>query len=236
MSIAENLARVRAEIENAALAAGRRAGEIRLVAVSKNFPIESVLAAAQAGATDLGENRVEEGAVKIPTATKTLGAGNLHWHLIGHLQRRKASQAVALFDIIQSVDTLRLAETLERHAAEQNKTVNILLQVNVGNDPHKSGFSLETQELFFNDVSKIITLPHLRVLGLMTIGPLVETAEQARPFFRSLRIVRDDLATRFPQTEFQDLSMGMTDDFAVAIQEGATIVRIGRAIFGQREM
>jgi pyridoxal phosphate enzyme (YggS family) len=235
MSVAENLARVREEIGTAAVRAGRSPTDVKLVAVSKTFPTESVVEAAQAGAHDVGENRVEEGTVKIPVANAILGAGKIHWHLIGHLQRRKARDAAALFDTIQSVDTFRLAETLQRHSAELGKQMSVLLQVNVADDPNKSGFSLDGRDAFFEDVGKVVNLPNLRVQGLMTIGPLVEAAEQARPFFRSLRILRDELEKRFPQTSWLELSMGMSDDFAVAIQEGATIVRIGRAIFGPRE-
>lgn len=236
MSVAENLSRVRAQIENVALAAGRKPGEITLVAVSKTFPVELMLEAANAGAGDLGENRVEEAADKITAVDSSLGKGKIRWHLIGHLQRRKARDAVALFDMIQSVDTLRLAETIQRHAHDLGREIPILLQVNVGSDPNKFGFSFEQRDSFFRDVEKIVGLENVRVQGLMTIGPLVATAEQARPFFRDLRLLRDSLAQNFPRATWHELSMGMTDDYAVAIQEGATIVRIGRAIFGQREI
>lgn len=236
MSVAENLSRVREQIENVALAAGRNPGEITLVAVSKTFPVALMIEAASAGASDLGENRVEEAADKIPAVDRSLGKGKIRWHLIGHLQRRKARDAVALFDMIQSVDTLRLAETIQRHARELDREMPILLQVNVGSDPNKFGFSFEQRDSFFREVEKIVGLGNVRVQGLMTIGPLVATAEQARPFFRDLRLLRDSLAQKFPQANWHELSMGMTDDYAVAIQEGATIVRIGRAIFGQREM
>lgn len=235
MSVAENLQRVREQIETAAIQAGRKPGEITLVAVSKTMPADAVLEALAAGAADLGENRVEEAAEKIPVVNRTLGAEKIRWHLIGHLQRRKASEAVALFDMIQSVDTVRLAETIQRHAHELGRTMPVLLQVNVGADPNKSGFSLERRDSFFQDIEKIIALANVQVQGLMTIGPLVATPEEARPFFRDLRILRDDLKQKFPQTNWQALSMGMTDDYAVAIREGATIVRVGRAIFGSRE-
>lgn len=235
MSVAENLARVREQIANVAVRAGRNPNEITLVAVSKTFPVDAIVEAFHAGATDIGENRVEEASEKIPAVTERLGARKIRWHLIGHLQRRKARDAAALFDMLQSVDTLRLAETLNRSASEQNKPLEILLQVNVGNDPHKFGFDLNARDLFVREVEKIVGLPNLRVQGLMTIGPLVATAEQARPFFRALRELRDELAEKFPRAQWHELSMGMTDDFAVAIEEGATIVRIGRAIFGKRE-
>lgn len=234
MSVAENLARVREDIENAARRAGRKASEITLVAVTKTFPAEAVVEAYHAGAFHFGENRVEEASDKIPAARQMLNDGNVRWHMVGHLQRRKARDAVALFNLIQSVDTLRLAETLDRHARERGEPTEILLQVNVGSDPQKSGFDLNARAPFLQDVEKIVELANLRVRGLMTIGPLVETAQEARPFFSALRRLRDELAQKFPQTDWRELSMGMTDDFPVAIQEGATIVRVGRAIFGQR--
>lgn len=235
MSVAENIARVREQIEKAALRAGRKPNEITLVAVSKTFPVELIFEAYKAGAQDIGENRVEEAGEKIPAVSHSLGSGKIRWHLIGHLQRRKAREAISLFDVIQSVDTLRLAETMNRMALQEGKKVPILLQANVGSDPNKFGFDTDARDAFFQQVEKIVALPQLLVEGLMTIGPLVATAEQARPFFRDLRILNEQLAQRFPQAGWRELSMGMTDDFTVAIEEGATIVRIGRAIFGQRE-
>ncbi len=234
MSVAENLARVRERIENAARRAGRNPNEITLVAVSKTFPVASVLEAYAAGARDIGENRVEEASEKILTVNAQVSAEKMRWHLIGHLQRRKTRDAVQLFDMIQSVDTLKLAEAIHRAAGEQKKQMPILLQVNVGNDPNKFGFDLNARSAFLQDVEKIMALGNVRVEGLMTIGPLVATAEQARPFFRDLRILRDELKQKFSQAKWKELSMGMTDDYAVAIEEGASIVRIGRAIFGQR--
>ncbi len=235
MSVAENLTRVREQIENAARRAGRNPNEITLVAVSKTFPVESIVEAYHAGARDIGENRVEEASEKIPAVNELLGVEKMRWHLIGHLQRRKARDAAALFDVIQSVDTLRLAETINRSANAEGKPIPLLLQVNVGNDPNKFGFDLHARDAFLRDVEKIVALPNVRVQGLMTIGPLVATAQEARPFFRALRALRDELAQKFSQASWRELSMGMTDDYAVAIEEGATIVRIGRAIFGQRE-
>jgi pyridoxal phosphate enzyme (YggS family) len=234
MTIAENLHRVREQIASAAYRAGRNVDEITLVAVAKTFPGTAVLEAFQAGAADIGENRVEEGTEKIPGVNAKVRRGALRWHLIGHLQRRKAREAIALFDVIQSVDTLRLAETLDRQAAAARKKVPVLLQVNIGNDPQKFGWSPEPRAALFEDVAKIVVLGSLEIRGLMTIGPLVSTPEEGRPHFRDLRLLRDELARQFPATGWQELSMGMTDDYAIAIEEGATIVRIGRAIFGQR--
>src|SRR5581483_7884531 len=214
--------------------AGRNPNEITLVAVSKTFPPENIVEAFEAGARAIGENRVEEAADKIPAVNARVGEGNLRWHLIGHLQRRKAREALRLFDVVQSVDTLRLAETLSRHAKEQGKILPILLQVNIGDDPNKFGFAPKPRDALLKDMEKIVALPGVRAEGLMTIGPLVPSAEDARPFFRDLRVLRDELAQRFPNANWRELSMGMTDDYAVAIEEGATVVRIGRAIFGQR--
>jgi pyridoxal phosphate enzyme (YggS family) len=234
MSVAENYARVVEQTENAARRAGRNPKEVTLVAVSKTFPAVNIIEAFRAGARNIGENRVEEASEKIPPVNRTLGEGQLRWHLIGHLQRRKARDAVRLFDVVQSVDTLRLAETMSRHSTEQGKIVPVLLQVNIGNDPNKFGFAPEPRDDLLREIEKIVVLPGVQVQGLMTIGPLVAEAEQARPFFRELRTLRDELAQRFPKAAWLELSMGMTDDYAVAIEEGATIVRIGRAIFGQR--
>jgi pyridoxal phosphate enzyme (YggS family) len=221
------------------VAAARRAGRdpslVRLVAVTKTFPPERILAAYQAGVRDIGENRIEEARDKVSTVTAQVGTSDpIRWHLIGHLQRRKAREAVQLFDLIQSVDSVKLAQTLDRHAEALGKQMAILLQVNVARDPHKFGFLAEPRSEFLNAVAQISGLGHLRVQGLMTIGPLVASAEQARPFFRGLRELRDEVAQHHPEAVWRELSMGMTDDFTVAIAEGATIVRIGRAIFGER--
>ncbi len=233
--VERNLIEVKTRIAAAARQAGRNPNEIRLVAVTKTFPPEKIIAAHRAGAREMGENRVEEAREKIPSVNASLPAdAPIRWHLIGHLQRRKAREAVELFDLVQSVDSVRLAQTLDRHAAAIGKRLPVLLQVNVARDPNKFGFLVEPRDAFFNAVAQILGLPALRVQGLMTIGALVPDPEQARPFFRGLREVRDELAARFPNAEWHELSMGMTDDYAVAIAEGATIVRLGRAIFGER--
>ncbi len=235
MNVERNLAAVRERIAEAARTAGRNPDEVSLVAVCKTFPPEQVLAAYSAGARDFGENRVEEARSKIPTVNGALSSHDLpRWHLIGHLQRRKAREAAELFDIVQSVDSVRLAQALDRHAAAIGKQLAILLQVNVARDMNKFGFMAEPRADLYRAVDEILELQSLRVEGLMTIGALVPEPEQARPFFRGLRELRDELAARFPAGSWHELSMGMTDDFPVAISEGATIVRIGRAIFGER--
>lgn len=236
--IAANIAAVRERIAAAARHAGRPEGEIRLVGVTKTHPAELVAQAIEAGLTDFGENRVQEAEPKIAAlADRRAGVA---WHLIGHLQRNKAKKAAELFDIIHSLDSLRLAQALDRAAAER-PALPVLLQVNVSGEASKEGFALAGWEerpalldAFFGEVEALLALPHLCVGGLMTIAPWGPDPEAARPAFRSARMLRDRLAQRFPQADWSALSMGMTDDFAVAIGEGATLVRVGRAIFGAR--
>jgi PLP dependent protein len=237
-TIAENIALVRARIHAAAAQAGRDPATITLVAVTKTHPPDRVAAAVAAGATDLGENRVQEAAAKIAALTELRPAPR--WHLIGHLQRNKARLAAELFDLVHSVDSLRLAEALANHVPA-GRRLPILLQVNVSGEASKEGFALAggptnqpALSALLPAVERILALPALEVRGLMTVAPLVDDPEQARPSFHALRELRDELAERFPQANWAELSMGMTDDFAAAIAEGATIVRVGRAIFGAR--
>jgi len=219
MSISENLARVRERIEAACRRAGRSPEEVTLVGVSKGFPAEAVAEACAAGLGDVGENRVQEAEAKI-AALADQGV-RPRWHLVGHLQTNKVKTALGLFAIIHSVDSVRLAEAVSRRAREP---VPILLEVNVGQEASKFGFA--PQEVA-DGLPAIAALSNLDVRGLMTVAPLVDDPEAARPVFRCLRELRDRLGLR-------ELSMGMTDDFEVAIEEGATLVRIGRAIFGPR--
>ncbi|NWG19519.1 MAG: YggS family pyridoxal phosphate-dependent enzyme [Chloroflexi bacterium] len=237
--IAERLALVQERIAAAAQRSNRRAEEILLVGVTKTHPAEVVRAALAAGLHDVGENRVQEAEAKIMALA--VERSRLTWHLIGHLQTNKAKKAVALFDLIHSVDSLRLAQALDRHAGEQGRRLPVLLQVNVSGEATKEGFDLagwQEQpaifEQFVGGVEQILALPQIAVRGLMTIAPWGVDPEAARPTFRATRRLRELLARRFPAAEWTDLSMGMTDDFEVAIEEGATIVRVGRAIFGER--
>ncbi len=213
-------------IARAATRAGRDPDAVTLVAVSKTVEALRIRQAVAAGLTVLGENRVQEGAAKIPTVT---GAA---WHLIGPLQANKARRAVELFDVIQAVDLLDLARRLDRIAAEvrPGRPLPVLLQVNVADDPAKAGFDAASVRMM---LPELLAMHALRIDGLMTIGRLVPTAEEARPAFRALRELAADLRTDHP-TLGAALSMGMTDDFEVAVEEGATIVRVGRAIFGSR--
>lgn len=231
--IEKNLHQVFEQIADAALRAGRKPNEITLVAVSKTQPVQAILAAYAAGVRHFGENRVEEAAEKIPVvSSQTRG---IVWHLVGHLQSRKAKDAALLFNLIHSIDSVSLARKLDARAAALDKTIPILLEVNTSGEATKFGFALNAKEIFFDAVRQILACAHLDVQGLMTIAPIVEKPEQARPYFRALRELRDELRQRFPLHAWQHLSMGMTDDFEAAIAEGATIVRIGRAIFGERK-
>ena len=213
-------------IAAAAARAGRDPAEVTLVAVSKTVAAPRVQAAIDAGLDVLGENRVQEAAEKIPA---TSGGA---WHLVGPLQSNKAGRAVELFATIQSVDGLALAQRLDRLAGERlaGRPLKVLLQVNVADDPSKAGF---TPAGVTADLGPILALPNLRVEGLMTIGPLVASADAARPTFVALRRLSAALREGHPALG-PALSMGMTDDFEVAVEEGATIVRIGRALFGER--
>lgn len=215
MAIRDNLAAVEARIAAACQRAGRSRSDVTLVAVSKTFPASAVDEAIAAGATDVGENRVQEARDK-----KAAVRGNARWHLIGHLQSNKAKDAARLFDVVQTVDTVSLAEKLSRAATAP---LDVLLEVNIGNEPQKAGATNADIDRLVRGVGQ---LPNLRLQGLMTIPP-VGTAEETRRYFRELRAMRDVHGLR-------ELSMGMSEDFEVAIEEGATIIRVGRAIFGSR--
>jgi len=241
MSLADNLRRVQERMDQACAQAGRAPADVTLVAVSKTFPAKAVVEAGRLGLRCFGENRVGEAAEKIPTVNSQLTIENIQlpieWHLIGHLQSRKAREAAGLVDVIQSVDSFTLADKLSRVCVEAGRVLPILLECNVSGEESKYGFPAATaaeRERFPAEVERIIALPGVRVEGLMTVAPIAADAEEVRPVFRALRQLRDDVADRFPQASWQHLSMGMTDDFVAAIQEGATIVRIGRAIFGER--
>ncbi|MCS6839512.1 MAG: YggS family pyridoxal phosphate-dependent enzyme [Roseiflexus sp.] len=242
-TLIERLTAVRERIAAAARRVGRDPATIRLVGVTKAHPAEVIRMALDAGLCDIGENRVQEAEAKM--AALAAERHRLTWHLIGHLQTNKAKKAAMLFDIVHSVDSLRLAQILDRYAAEVRREAQgrlpVLLQVNVSGEATKSGFALwgwneqpDVYERFCADVEQILALPHLDVRGLMTIAPWTPDPEQVRPVFRAVRRLRDDLAQRFPAAVWHELSMGMTDDFEIAIEEGATMVRIGRAIFGER--
>lgn len=239
------LAQVRERIAEACLRAGRPPESVTLVAVSKTFPAEAVVEAIAAGQHDFGENRVEEALGKMARVETLLtgeaSAAGLRWHLVGHLQSRKARDAAGRFHMIHSLDSLKLAGKLNARCAAQSVVQPVLLECNVSGESSKNGFPLHgwehepaRLETFVDQVVQIAALPNLRVYGLMTMAPIVERPDEARPVFASLRALRDALCARLPDLSLGHLSMGMTDDFEAAIAEGATMVRIGRAIFGAR--
>ncbi len=223
---------VRGRIDAAATRAGRDAAAVTLVAVSKTVPLDYLRSVeAVAGFTDLGENRVQEAEPKVNALGKD--GRPIAWHLIGHLQRNKAMPAVELFDLIHSVDSRGLAATLDRYAESVGKRQRVLFQVNVSGEENKSGFAPDALRAVAADLA---SLAHLHPEGLMTIAPLGAGERELRAIFRSLRALRDELAPAFSDAggAWRHLSMGMTDDYEAAVEEGATLVRVGRAIFGQR--
>jgi hypothetical protein len=223
------LAGIRAQIAAVAEKAGRAAHEVTLIAISKTHPASAVRLLIDLGATDIGENRVQEAEGKITD----VGRDRARWHLVGHLQANKVRRAVNLFDVIHSLDSVDLAQRLHRICGEERKeTLPVLIQVDLGHEETKSG--IDESELA-HLVESLGPLTRLRLIGLMTLPPFFDDPEQSRPFFRRLRELRDELAARGAFGDRQgELSMGMTHDFAVAIEEGATMVRIGTAIFGER--
>ena len=228
--LAVRLADVRARLEAAARKSGREPGEVRLIAISKTHPASVIEQVCQLGATDFGENRVQEAEGKIAE----IGREKVHWHLVGHLQANKARRAVTLFDVIHSLDTLDLANRLDRLCAEEGRdSLSVLIQVDLGHEETKSG--IDESELT-HLVESLGPLTRLKLIGLMTLPPFFDDPEQSRPFFRRLRKLRDELKQRGAFGDRTgELSMGMTHDFEVAIEEGATMVRIGTAIFGARQ-
>ena len=239
--VTRNLAQVHERIQEAARRVGRDPAEVTLVAVTKTFPPEAVIAAYDAGVRHFGENRVEEALPKIPAVHARIAGSRPTWHMVGHVQSRKAQPVVACFDTVHSVDRLKIALRLSQFAHEAGRVLPVLLECNVSGEETKFGFDLRDwgqdearRSAFFTEVGGILALPGLAVQGLMTMAPFVADAEVVRPVFASLRALLDALRERFPMGDWRHLSMGMTDDFEVAIEEGATLVRIGRAIFGPR--
>jgi pyridoxal phosphate enzyme (YggS family) len=225
--IAENLAAVKERIEAAARRAGRDPAEVRLVAVSKTIPLERIKEAAAAGQRLFGENYLQEAQPKIAALGDVVS-----WHFVGHVQTKKARGVVELFDLIHSVDRLKLAQALEQTAARLDKRQDILIQVNLAGEETKSGADPEEVADLLKEV---VRLPHLRVMGFMTMPPWLADPEKVRPYFRALRELRDRLRElHITDSPLPELSMGMTGDFEVAVEEGATLVRVGTAVFGER--
>jgi pyridoxal phosphate enzyme (YggS family) len=224
-SIAEHLERVRAQIAQAAAKAGRAADDVELVAISKTHDAAKVREAVEAGQILFGESRVQEARVKIPELPS-----NLRWHFVGHLQKNKIRHALPLFELIHSVDSLALAQDVNRVAEEDGLHPRVLLEVNVAGEGSKFGFGPDRLRA---EMESLLAFSRLSILGLMTIPPIAEEAEASRKYFIQLRELRDRLQMEF-HVDLAQLSMGMTQDFAVAVEEGATLVRVGTAIFGER--
>jgi pyridoxal phosphate enzyme (YggS family) len=221
----ENLTRIRSRIDQACERSGRQPDSVRLMAVSKNQLPERVAEAVSAGLTLFGENRIQEAKVKIP-----LCPGQLEWHFIGHLQSNKSRDAVSLFQVVQGVDSLALAEELQKQALKQARSLPILLEVNVSGESSKFGWN---PDRLLAELLQLNALSRLEVHGLMTIAPYAVDPEQVRPIFRRLRELRDR-CTDLLGASLPVLSMGMSGDLEVAIEEGATLVRVGTALFGER--
>jgi pyridoxal phosphate enzyme (YggS family) len=249
LTLAERITAIQARIATAAQRAGRDPAEITLVAVSKMHPAATVVAAYQAGLRVFGENRVEEARPKAAAVASLLDnlpsvplrsapgtivvrrpSSTVEWHMIGHLQSRKADDVLPWASMVHSVDSVKLAGRLSRACLAADRELSILLEVNVAGEVNKYGL---TPAELPAAVEAIAALSRVRLRGLMTMAPIVPDPEQARPVFAGLRRLRNDMALRFPMLDWRHLSMGMTDDFEIAIEEGATMVRIGRAIFGE---
>jgi pyridoxal phosphate enzyme (YggS family) len=230
--IARNVRSVLEHIRRAALRAGRQPDEIRVIAATKSVPPEQIRYAIEAGVRILGENRLQEALPKI-TALASSGTGNgLSWHFIGRLQRRKAKAVVGLFELIHSVDSLELAAEIDRRAREANLRQPVLLEVNIGGETSKAGFS---PSAVVEALTAVDAMPNLSVAGLMTVPPPAAEPEAVRPCFRRLRELAHALAGRgWQRVRLDELSMGMSQDYEIAVEEGATMVRIGTAIFGAR--
>ena len=224
-SILDNLERVREQIAQAAAKAGRNLKDVELVAISKTHPAQKVREAVEAGQALFGESRVQEARAKIPELSS-----NIRWHFVGHLQKNKVRQALPLFEMIHSVDSLTLAQDVNRIAEEEGLYPRVLLEVNVAGEGSKFGFApVHLRE----QMEILLALPRLSIEGLMCIPPLAVESEASRNFFMQLRKLRDSLEKEFSM-KLPQLSMGMTQDFPIGIEEGATLVRVGTAIFGER--
>ena len=240
MSIADNLKHVHEEIATACAKVNRDPDAVTLVAVSKTKPASAILEAIEAGQQHFGENRVEESIEKIPQVMEQTDQ-SVTWHMMGHIQSRKAKQIVPLFDLIHSVDSVKLAEKLSRLAVENAQSIDILLETNVSGEEAKYGFdgynwqqNPQTKDQLWQEFDEIIQLPNLNVRGLMTMAPFVDDMDVIRPVFADLFALRAELSNAF-DVPMPELSMGMTNDYQIAIEEGATIIRVGRAIFGERQ-
>jgi pyridoxal phosphate enzyme (YggS family) len=234
-SIRENYQFTLDQIATAARKSGRTPEDIKLVVVTKSQPVEVARAAIEAGVCILGENYPEEGVTKIQSLPHQSG---VEWHMIGHVQSRKAQLVAEHFELLHSLDSLKLAQRLDRFASENGRVLPVLLEFNVGGEESKSGWDASNDSHWDDllpDIQSILDLSNLRVHGLMTMPPLGTDPEDSRRFFLRLRLLRDHLASTFPQTDWRELSMGTSADYTVAVEEGATLVRVGTAIVGARK-
>lgn len=228
VDVASNYRSILIRLNEAAKNCGRNAEDIKLLGAAKAQSIDVIHAAVAAGVTLIGENYVQEAKEKMARISQSV-----EWHMIGHLQRNKAKAAVELFDVIESLDNLALARELDREGRKQGKTVRVFIEVNLGGEESKSGIAKNQVASLLEEAAK---LSHLLVEGLMTVPPFHENLEEVRPYFRELRELREKLdESHLPNIDLKELSMGMTHDYAVAVEEGATIVRIGTALFGPRK-
>jgi PLP dependent protein len=235
VSIRENYLRVLDQIAGAARRSGRDTEQVRLVVVTKTQTLETVRAALEAGVRILGENYPEEGVMKIQSLPAQTG---VEWHMIGHVQSRKARLVADHFALLHSLDSLKLARRLDRFAAEAGRVLPVLLELNVGGEESKSGWDASTDANWaavLSEIDELLDLSHLRMQGLMTMPPLGTDPEDSRKYFQRLRSLRDQLAFQFPRADWHELSMGTSSDFQVAVEEGATLVRVGTAIVGARK-
>jgi PLP dependent protein len=239
-SIRQNITSVQATIEAACQRSGRSPDAVTLVAVSKTHGASQVVEAVQTGTFHFGENRIEEALPKMAEVARRVDTP-IHWHMIGTVQSRKARYVLAGFCMLHSVGDVKLAERLSQYLVEQDRTLEVLLEMNVSGEASKQGWQAQrwrddatVRRALWADVAHLLMLPGVNVRGLMTMAPIVDEAEAARPVFSALRDLRDALANDFPKARWSELSMGMTDDYPVAVEEGATLVRVGRAIFGPR--
>ena len=223
------------KISSSAKKAGRSPESVKLVVVTKSQPIEIVRAALEAGAKILGENYAEEGVTKIQSLTDFSA---VEWHMIGHVQSRKAQLVAENFNFLHSLDSIKLAKRLDRFCGEAKRTLPVLLEFNVGGEESKSGWNAFDESRWselFSDVNEVMALPNLQIRGLMTMPPIGDDAEFSRPFFQKLKRLQEFFAKQFPQVDFSELSMGTSLDYEVAVEEGATFVRVGTAIVGERK-
>jgi pyridoxal phosphate enzyme (YggS family) len=240
LSIAENLQSVHEIISLACERSGRDVHDVTLVAVSKKKPAELILEAVSLGVQHFGENRVEEAITKIP-AVNAATDKSIIWHMVGHIQGRKAADIPSLFSVVHSIDSVKLARRLSQQVGSQDKKLNALLQINISGETSKSGFDAfgwngdaDKRAKLWGQLQECLAVPCINFVGLMTMAPIVSDIEDTRSFFAGLFELRSALENSL-EVSLPELSMGMTDDYAVAIEEGATLVRIGRAIFGERD-